>query len=514
MQTTPKATGAPSTTDELIDRWAPCTFTGALLFILVLTLFPFQCFVAETGSRFERPFLLLLPPRIPPLRDIVLNILLFVPFGFNLACLGEKKKWPRRLLPTLTLIVSLAFSFAIELSQMFMPTREGSWPDVLTNAIGGVVGLWLFRGQGRQILRFSSIIVNRVMTMLPPRVLAIGYAGYLVCVLITAIPLQSLSHLSNWNPSYPLMLGNDATGNRPWHGHIFRVEIANRALDNKQAMLAHTQGLRAAAGRSLIASYQLQAGDNSPDLSGHLPELTWRPKMPAGNQSAEGVFLPGSSWLETAGPATSLVRGLQQTNQFTLEVQCSSASATQTDPASIVLLARTLYQNNMSLTQENNGLVFRLRTPLTWAAGEEPSLIVPSVFAVNRPVDLLITYDGADVKIFRDGQRLPYSVDLGPGAAIFRLFTPLKMYDTRGNKVVYYGMVFAPLGFLLALTAKASPGKSLLRTFTLGCGVLLPPGLLESVLVTVSGRPISAGNLCLGLFIMTGSYFLLRRALS
>ena len=507
MQAAPKTTDAPSTMDELIDRWALCTFTGALLFILALTLFPFQCFVAETASRFERPFLLLLPPRIPPLRDIVLNILLFVPFGFSLACLGEKKKWPRRLLPTLTLIVSLAFSFAIELLQMFMPTREGSWPDVLTNAIGGVMGLWLFRRQGPRILRSGSIVVNRVRNMLPPRVLALCYAGYLAFVLITATPLQSLSHLSNWNPSYPLILGNDATGNRPWRGHILRVEIANRALNNKQAMLAHTQGLRAVAGTSLIASYQLQAGGNYPDFSGHLPEVTWRPGMPAGNQSVEGVFLPGRSWLETAGPATSLVRGLQQTNQFAWEVQCSSASATQTDPAPIVLLARTLYQNNMTLTQEEDGLVFRLRTPLTWAADEQPSLSVPGVFAANKPVDLLITYDGANIKIFMDGRRLPYSVELGPGAAIFRLFTQLSMYDARGYKVVYYGIVFVPLGCLLALAAKGTRGNSLLRTSTLGFGLLLPPGLLESVLVSVSGRAISAGNLCLGFFIMPAATF-------
>ena len=355
---------------------------------------------------------------------------------------------------------------------------------------------------------------HRVTNILRPRLLAACYAGYLACALLTAIPLQSLSHLSNWSPSYPLMLGNDASGNRPWRGHIFRIEIANRALDDKQAVLAHTQGLRAAAGTSLIASYQLQTGDNYVDLSGHLPELTRHSKMPAGNQSAEGVFLPGSSWLETAGRATSLVRDLQQTNQFALEVQCSSANATQTNPASIVLLARTLYQNNMALTQEGNDLVFRLRTPLTSAAGEEPSLIVPGVFVVNQPVDLLVTYDGANVKIFRDGRRLPYSVELAPGAAIFRFFRPLKMYDTRGYKVVYYGVVFVPLGCLLALTAKASPRQSPLRTLTLGCGLLLPSVLLESILVIVSGRPISAPNLGLEFFIMTGSFFLLRRALA
>jgi len=35
---------------------------------------------------------------------------------------------------------------------------------------------------------------------------------------------------SNWDASYPLMLGNEATGNRPWSGKIFLIAIYNRDL--------------------------------------------------------------------------------------------------------------------------------------------------------------------------------------------------------------------------------------------------------------------------------------------
>jgi glycopeptide antibiotics resistance protein len=39
---------------------------------------------------------------------------------------------------------------------------------------------------------------------------------------------------TNWDPSYHLVLGNEATGNRPWKGKIFYFAIYNRALNEKE----------------------------------------------------------------------------------------------------------------------------------------------------------------------------------------------------------------------------------------------------------------------------------------
>lgn len=40
--------------------------------------------------------------------------------------------------------------------------------------------------------------------------------------------------LTNWDPSYYLVIGNEATGDRPWHGRIFLVAIYNRPLGEKE----------------------------------------------------------------------------------------------------------------------------------------------------------------------------------------------------------------------------------------------------------------------------------------
>lgn len=39
---------------------------------------------------------------------------------------------------------------------------------------------------------------------------------------------------SNWEPSYPLVLGNEATGNRPWKGRLFLAALYNRALSTEE----------------------------------------------------------------------------------------------------------------------------------------------------------------------------------------------------------------------------------------------------------------------------------------
>jgi VanZ family protein len=48
---------------------------------------------------------------------------------------------------------------------------------------------------------------------------------------------------TNWDPSYPLLLGNEATGNRPWNGKIFYVAIYDRALSEREIHKNYLAGL-------------------------------------------------------------------------------------------------------------------------------------------------------------------------------------------------------------------------------------------------------------------------------
>ena len=45
-------------------------------------------------------------------------------------------------------------------------------------------------------------------------------------------------------------------------------------------------------------------------------------------------------------------------------------------------------------------------------------------------------------------------MELGPGAALFSHWRALRQFETPGYKALYYGLIFVPLGFFLALMAK------------------------------------------------------------
>jgi glycopeptide antibiotics resistance protein len=47
---------------------------------------------------------------------------------------------------------------------------------------------------------------------------------------------------SNWNPSYPLLFGNENTGNRPWQGSLFLVAVYKRGLSAAEILRNYKAG--------------------------------------------------------------------------------------------------------------------------------------------------------------------------------------------------------------------------------------------------------------------------------
>ncbi len=47
-------------------------------------------------------------------------------------------------------------SYAIEITQFYIPMRDSGWEDVFTNTTGSVVGFFLFELLGAPVIRFLS----------------------------------------------------------------------------------------------------------------------------------------------------------------------------------------------------------------------------------------------------------------------------------------------------------------------------------------------------------------------
>ncbi len=73
--------------------------------------------------------------------DVLLNMALFVPLGLGLALLRLRAWWSLA-------ILSLG-PMMIEIAQIWIPGRDPSARDVLSNALGGLIGLWVARNLRR-----------------------------------------------------------------------------------------------------------------------------------------------------------------------------------------------------------------------------------------------------------------------------------------------------------------------------------------------------------------------------
>lgn len=85
--------------------------------------------------------------RISPsyLEDVVINVAGFIPFGFFFApLLLNTARVDRRRAYVLTLILGGAISLAIELLQVYLPTRSSDLGDWLYNIIGTGLGIAVF----------------------------------------------------------------------------------------------------------------------------------------------------------------------------------------------------------------------------------------------------------------------------------------------------------------------------------------------------------------------------------
>ncbi len=368
----------------------------SLFLILGITLFPYDFSFKETAIGLEHYFLILKLGKLDKI-NFLQNILLFMPLGFGITYFMQKKKqgivgcvW--------TLLISFGLSYAVEFLQKFLPVRNSSLIDVLSNSIGGLLGFLYFSLWGCRVLHYVAAFVkksNEFLSLLSIKNLLLCFLGYITLTFLISISLQRDTRLSNWDMTYPFILGNELTGDRPWKGRIYELYIVNRAISEEEVEQAFSEkGSFNSIGDSILVSYQFKDNENHLDKMGSLPNLIWMGDSQV-VQYDEGILLGPNHWLKTETSAEDLTRRIIETSQFTLSVKVATSDTMQTGPARIVSLSKDPYNRNFTLAQEESDLVFRLRTPLTGVDGSNPELIVPYIFSNTDPHNLLITYDGS-----------------------------------------------------------------------------------------------------------------------
>ena len=195
--------------------------------------------------------------------------------------------------------------------------------------------------------------------------------------------------------------------------------------------------------------------------------------------------LAGTSWLQSAGPASELAERLQKTNAFTLHIKCATDDTDQDGPARIVSNSVSPYLRNFTLGQQGSDLVFRLRTPDTGLNGYPLEIYVPGVFKDRQVRDILATYDGATLLVATAHGDTVSSTKLTPGASVALAIDSLHVVPDQLERyeVAYVAALSLIPGGLIGLLAQTIRDR---RIFS-AAWVIAFAVLLEATTVRVSG---------------------------
>ena len=507
--TTPTCIKAASPT----AGWSNRVLLLALLGIFFLTLFPFRFSVVTPLPPGRPPFLLAGRGKVTGPLDDFLNILLFVPFGFGLSEKLREKGWGWKKVFFTTWVSGALLSYAIEFLQLYIPSRDSGWQDILTNSTGAAVGsimfillgLWLVdRVENVEFSLGGSLTTGRLALVL------LVYFGLWFGLSMT---LQKDTRLSNFNPQSQLFVGGVSPPrfssgwiqtwySSPWKGTVSRLQLWNQAVPTATARALTAGEVPDGARNGLLASYDFSSSNPLDDQMGFLPPLIWLPRRPSPPPPPlQTAVIDSRSWLASSSPVTNLVEAFQKTNQFSIRVVCTPAETFAVDER-IVSIVEPSGLVDLHLGQDSTHLILWFRNALS-AGRAALSWNVPNAFVAGQPRDILFSYDGSNFSLYVDGSKNPHSYALGPGARAAALTRRIRTAELEGYNDVYDALIFFPAGALIGLAAFRKSTRSAGVYLFLIVAFLLPPFLYDQILSHVSGRPDSLGSviLCLVLLI-------------
>lgn len=479
-----------------------------LLAIAALTFFPFDFFFLETWADGAWGDLLnqFLSPSFVK-KELIANVLLFVPLGFGLGQLIQ-----RRSLAGFRLAVAVSFmvTLGVESLQEFLPTRHSSYIDLITNTLGGALGFGAWWQFSAPLTRYQQILIRGLRRIssrgLIRQLCVLAWGAYCGWALLGSMALHSqLSSrsspwgLSTWDATYPLLLKNEATGDRPWEGNIDNVQFYSRnlPLDEVAHLFAQPSSTlsKNIAGSQLaqfqLAHYQISGSAPYIDLSGHLSNLVWKES-------------PSGRYLQSVSAPSSLVKAVKESQSFTLSFSFAANNNTQSGPARMLSVSIDPYHRNLTIGQVGRHLSLRLRTPITTDNGHRPEFLIPDVFSIEpsttssatssaapSPHQFVMTYDASGITAYVDSLANQHRFNFSPEATFLWQRSPplgssihLSASATSFYKVLYRSLFAIPIGLLLAIATppKLTPSR---RYIFITVGILLPCVLLEMALASV-----------------------------
>jgi hypothetical protein len=348
-----------------VAPWLPL----CLLLLLSVTLSPFRA-----GCFSDWPAL-----SAPAPGDLFQNLLLFAPLGIA----------TRRISLWIVVFLAAALSTGIEFAQQWLPRDPSVW-DVIMNTLGVTLGHRVRFCTGRSL---APAVISRGIPLL---------AGALLAATVATIPWMRATDFSNWE-AYPLLIGNEATGDRPWRGALREVAIYDRVLDSDEAPRSGGAVSPWHEGGPIVwMSFAPPRAARTDGPLGPAPFSVEPP--PSASLEAAGLRTTGPGW-ELPGEVASHVRDrLVETGQIGLWLRVQPDDLSAEGTARILSLSRDTGNRNFTLAQRRRDILFAVRTPATGENGMRPHAATTEGPLTRGEHRVLATFDGVTSRIYLDGR--------------------------------------------------------------------------------------------------------------
>jgi hypothetical protein len=116
-----------------------------------------------------------------------------------------------------------------------------------------------------------------------------------------------------------------------------------------------------------------------------------------------GIRFTGVGGLISETAPAELYERLTSSQELSLEMVVTSARVDQVGPARLVTLSDSVLHRNLTVGQEADSLILRLRTTATNRNATDAEIAVPGIFRAGQAQRLLIATDADEVRVFVDG---------------------------------------------------------------------------------------------------------------
>jgi hypothetical protein len=332
------------------------------------------------------------------------RLIAFLPLGFLIYRRLVQLCWRH---PGIAASILMALTtLTIELMQAVVSMRHPLLSDLIIGSAAGFIGILLsyivIRGYRGYWLQYQGVYVMCFLLL--------GNIAMLGTIAI----VHSGSSIAGWECSYPLVVGNELTQDRPWRGKIRSLAVYPRELtDTEIQRLARAPlktlenvELRRAMGAVALYRFATIDGDRIPQLitgSAAVDLLVPKSSPKTWQLEDSALDIRGSILIRSTGPAHAICKAILASRAFTVETEIASSDLSQDGPARIITISSDSSQRNLTLGEQKGDLVLRVRTPVNGLNGGLVQLQSRHKALSGGWHHIAASYAQGEAKLFVDG---------------------------------------------------------------------------------------------------------------